>query len=74
MNCSPVYKYVLSIFWNIKDEKEEFFLETSCFAYSSTPKMEEIYSSETSADFRRTTRYYIREDRILLWESQINLT
>jgi hypothetical protein len=33
-------------------------------AYSSTLKMEATRSSETSADFRRTTRRYIREVKL----------
>jgi hypothetical protein len=33
--------------------------------YSSTLKMEGIYTSETSFDFQRTTRRYILEDRNL---------
>jgi hypothetical protein len=37
----------------------------SCSAYSSTMKMEAIFSSETSGDFQRTTRRYIPEDRAL---------
>jgi hypothetical protein len=43
-------------------------------AYSSTLKMEAICSTETLADFQRTTRRYIPEDRTsypLLWEPQI---
>jgi hypothetical protein len=35
----------------------------SCLSYSSTLKMEETYSSETSVVFQRTTRRYIPEDR-----------
>jgi hypothetical protein len=31
----------------------------------STPKMEAIYSSETSVDFQRITRHYIQEDSTL---------
>jgi hypothetical protein len=38
MNCSPVYKYILSIFWNFKDEKEEFFLETSHASLTLSPR------------------------------------
>jgi hypothetical protein len=37
----------------------------SCLAYSSTLKMEATCSSETSIDFRRTTRRYIPEDGTL---------
>jgi hypothetical protein len=35
------------------------FTLVSCSAYSSTLKMEEIFSSETSVDFRRTAQRYI---------------
>jgi hypothetical protein len=38
------------------------FTLVSCLAYSSTPKIEAIYSSETSVDFQRTKRRYIPED------------
>jgi hypothetical protein len=41
------------------------FMLVSCLAYSSILKMEAIRSSETSIDFHRTTRHYIREDRTL---------
>jgi hypothetical protein len=34
----------------------------SCSACSSNLKMEATYFSETSLDFQRTTRRYIRED------------
>jgi hypothetical protein len=37
------------------------FLLVPCFSYSSTLKVEAIYSSETSIDFQRTTRRYIPE-------------
>jgi hypothetical protein len=37
----------------------------SCLAHSSTLKMEETCSSETSADFQRTTWHYISADRTL---------
>jgi hypothetical protein len=37
----------------------------SFLAYSSTLNMEATCSSETSADFQRTTRHYIAEDRNL---------
>jgi hypothetical protein len=37
----------------------------SCLAYSSALKMEAIRSSETSADFHRTIRRDIPEDRTL---------
>jgi hypothetical protein len=40
-------------------------MPSSCMAYSSTLKMEATCSSETSADFRQTTRRYIPEDRTL---------
>jgi hypothetical protein len=35
----------------------------SCLAYSSTPKMEAMCSSETPVDFHRTTRRYIPEHK-----------
>jgi hypothetical protein len=41
------------------------FTLVSCLSYSSTLKMEVTCSSETSVDFRRTTRRYIPEDRAL---------
>jgi hypothetical protein len=34
-----------------------------CLAYSSTMKMEVIFSSKTSVDFQRTRPRYIPEDR-----------
>jgi hypothetical protein len=37
----------------------------SCLAYSPTPKMEAIHSSETSVDFYHTTRCYVPEDSTL---------
>jgi hypothetical protein len=37
----------------------------SFLVYSSTLKMESIYSFETWLDFHRTTRNYISEDRII---------
>jgi hypothetical protein len=40
-----------------------------CSAYSSTLKMEGMCSSETSADFKRTTRRYIPEDTTLWFYS-----
>jgi hypothetical protein len=40
-----------------------FFTLISCLACSSTLKVEAIYFSETSLDFRRITRRYIPEDR-----------
>jgi hypothetical protein len=39
-----------------------FTMLVSCLAYSSTLEMEAASSSETSADFQRTTRRYISED------------
>jgi hypothetical protein len=36
-----------------------------CLVYSSTLKMEAIYSSETSVDSQRTEGRYIPEDRTL---------
>jgi hypothetical protein len=38
----------------------------SCLAYSSTLKIEAMYSSETLVDFQWTTRRYISEDITLL--------
>jgi hypothetical protein len=38
----------------------------SCLAFSSTLKMQATCSSETSADFKRTKRHYIPQERILL--------
>jgi hypothetical protein len=37
------------------------FMLVSCFVYSSTLKMRVTCSSETSVDFHRTTRLYIRK-------------
>jgi hypothetical protein len=37
-------------------------MEVSCLVYSPALKMEAICSSETPADFQRTTRRYIPED------------
>jgi hypothetical protein len=39
----------------------------SCSAYSLTQKMEAICSTETSVDFHRTTRRFIPEDSITLY-------
>jgi hypothetical protein len=44
---------------------ENCFMLVSCLAYSSTLKLEETCSSETPADFQRTTRRYIPEDGTL---------
>jgi hypothetical protein len=41
------------------------FMEVSCLACTSTPKMKAICCSETSVDFQRTTRLYI-PDRVNL--------
>jgi hypothetical protein len=49
-----------TVFWNVTC-----FILISCLAYSSTLKMEATYSSETSADFQRTTLLYIPNARIL---------
>jgi hypothetical protein len=46
-------------------QAEPAFTLVSCSDYSSTLKMEAIYSSETLVDFQRTTRRYIREDSLL---------
>jgi hypothetical protein len=44
-----------------------------CSAYSSTLKMEAIFSSETSVDFQRTIQRYIPEYSTLLNHSSENL-
>jgi hypothetical protein len=41
------------------------FYAGSCLVYSSTLKMEALFSSETSIDIERTTRRYIPEDSTL---------
>jgi hypothetical protein len=41
------------------------FMLVSCLAYSSNLRMKATCSSKTSADFQRTTRRYIPEDRTL---------
>jgi hypothetical protein len=41
------------------------FQSVSCLASSFTLKMEANWSSDTSTDFKRTTRLYIREDIVL---------
>jgi hypothetical protein len=46
----------------------------SYLAYSTTLKMEAIYSSETSVDFQQTTRRYIPEDRTIHNQRCENLT
>jgi hypothetical protein len=48
------------------------FTLVSCLAYSSTLKIEETWSSETSVDFQRTTWRYIREDGTLQVKSQFH--
>jgi hypothetical protein len=50
---------------NIQALLPTWFHAGSCSVYSSTLKVEEICPSETSADFQRTTRRYIPEDRTL---------
>jgi hypothetical protein len=54
---------------NKLSKKPEFFPPAitlvSCSVYFWTLKMEAIYSSETSVDTERTTRYYIPEDATL---------
>jgi hypothetical protein len=45
----------------------------SCLTYSSTMKIVETCSSETSINFQRSTRCYIPEDRILHNNSSENL-
>jgi hypothetical protein len=42
------------------------FMLVSYLAYSSTMKMEEIYSSETLVDFQRSTRHCIPENGTLI--------
>jgi hypothetical protein len=49
------------------------FMLASCFAYSSTQKMEATCSSETSLDYQRNTRNYILED-ITFYNHQKNPT
>jgi hypothetical protein len=39
------------------------FILVSCLVYSSTLKMEAIFSSKTEVDFQRSTRRYIPQDR-----------
>jgi hypothetical protein len=46
----------------------------SYLAYSSTLKMEAIYSSEASVNFQRTTRRYIPENVTLHNNRYENLT
>jgi hypothetical protein len=48
--------------------------ESRRFAYYSTLKMEAIYSSEISVDFRRTTWHYIPEDKTLYWNQYVAAT
>jgi hypothetical protein len=48
-----------SVFWDI------IFTPVSCFAYSSTLKMEATSCPETSVEFKRTTRRHVSEDRTL---------
>jgi hypothetical protein len=50
------------IFWDISLPD---FTLVSCFAYSSTIKIEATCSSETSVDSQWTTRQYIQENKIL---------
>jgi hypothetical protein len=47
------------------DRLTAYLMLVSCFAYTSTLKMEAIYSSETSVGFQCPTSCYIPEDRIL---------
>jgi hypothetical protein len=46
-------------------QRATYFMLVSYLAYSSTLKMEETCSSETSVDFQRATRQYITEYRTL---------
>jgi hypothetical protein len=50
------------------------FMLDSCLAYSSTLKMKETCSSETSVDFQQTTRRYIPEDRTLQYSSWVEVS
>jgi hypothetical protein len=45
------------------------FMLFSCFAYSSTLKVEAMCSSETSLEFRQTTRSSIRQERVFQSQS-----
>jgi hypothetical protein len=49
------------------------FTLVSCSAYSSTLKLEAIYSSESSVDFQRTTRRYMPADGTLPNQRRENL-
>jgi hypothetical protein len=49
------------------------FMLVSCLAYSSTLKIEDTYSAETSAEFQRTTQRYIPEDSILYMQYLVSL-
>jgi hypothetical protein len=40
-----------------------YFMMVSCFASSQTLKMEEVYYSETSVHFQRTSWHFISEDK-----------
>jgi hypothetical protein len=42
--------------------RQVYFLSVSCLAYYSNVNMEATYSSETSVDFQRTSRFYIPRD------------
>jgi hypothetical protein len=54
-----------SIIWDITRSLSPAFTLVYCLVYSSTLKMEATCSSETSADFQRSTRRYIPEDGTL---------
>jgi hypothetical protein len=41
------------------------FMLVSCLAYSSTPKMEAICSSQMSGGFQQTTQHHVSKDRTL---------
>jgi hypothetical protein len=49
------------------------FMLVTCLAFSSTLKMQAIYSSETIADLQRTTWHYIPGDWMLLRHRSENL-
>jgi hypothetical protein len=67
--CSPLkvirsFKEIYRLHFQgrrISQARKQHGLLIPCLAYSSTQKMEEIYSSVTSVDFHWTTRFYIGE-------------
>jgi hypothetical protein len=58
-------EHIASIFIVEKYAEQETSVKAGGSAYSSTLKMEEKCSSETSVDTQRTTRRYIPEDDTL---------